>query len=118
MLLMLVFSLAAPSSLVQGIAWVSMFSSNIQDHSLSDSISRTFVTDNPCTLCRAADSMKKEEGKSRDQSGKRDQDIKKISSNESTGIPDSPEPVEIHLTHCAFSLCCHAGTVPVPPPRA
>lgn len=58
---LLVLSLAAPSSLLQGAAWLTMLSRNIVERPLMEAMQLTFSGVNPCSLCVAASKMREQE---------------------------------------------------------
>ena len=60
----LVAMLGAHWTLLQTVAWTTMFADNLRTHSLSESVTRTFDGQYPCPICRAIAAAKKSEQKS------------------------------------------------------
>lgn len=58
---LLVVSLAAPSSIVQGAAWLTMLTRNIAERPVIEAVQLTFSGENPCKLCLAASKMREQE---------------------------------------------------------
>lgn len=63
LVLSLVALLGAHWALLQTVAWTTMLAGNLQAHSLSESMIRTFDGQHPCCLCKAIAAGKQSEKK-------------------------------------------------------
>lgn len=63
LVLSLVAMLGAHWALLQTVAWTTMLADNLHDHSLSESMIRTFDGKHPCPICIAIAAGKKSENK-------------------------------------------------------
>ena len=59
----LVATTGAHWALLQSVAWTTMLADNLQTHSLSESVARTFDGKHPCPICKAVAAGKKSEQK-------------------------------------------------------